>query len=60
MRDPAIAGAAQPVFTKVSPRQRISAFGVLEVRRRLKSAENNAHRKKIHLKTKIDYQPRVR
>jgi hypothetical protein len=31
-------------------RTRILAFGVLEVRRRLKFAENAAQRKKIHLK----------
>jgi hypothetical protein len=37
-------------------RTRILAFGVLVVRRRLKFAENNAHRKKIHLKTKITSQ----
>jgi len=33
-------------------RTRISAFGVLIVRRRLKFAENNAHRKKTHLEIK--------
>jgi hypothetical protein len=33
-------------------RTRISAFGVLVVRRRLKFAENNAHRKKTHLEIK--------
>ena len=31
---------------------RISVFSVLELRWRLKSAENKAHRKKIHLKPK--------
>ena len=41
-------------FSDKLGRTRISAFGVLEVRRRLKSAENTAYREKGHLGMEIE------